>query len=1054
MRVIETAIKHVDKIFHIGDIHIRNVNRHSEYRSVFRKLYSKIKKMSTGNSLIYVAGDVVHAKTDMSPELVDLTAEFFDSLANICPTIVITGNHDCNLNNTHRLDALGPIIKTLKHENLFYFKDNGLYKFADIIFNVMSVFEKPKNYIFANQIDCNDNELKIALHHGAVNKALTDAGWQLSNEHVTANLFAGHDFTLLGDIHKMQYLDDAETIAYCGSLIQQNHGENLTHGMLVWDLNSKTSEFVKIENDYGYFTLDINNGKIENDLSLIPKKPRLRVRVTNTDSAVLNVILADIKSKYKVQDISKQTVNAINSVTDEDKITFGNVRDVEWQNNIITEYLETEHNVPEKYLDIIRHINRTISSKLPNDITTRNIIWTPKKFTFSNMFSYGETNVIDFTSMKGTYGLFAPNASGKSTLLDALMFCCFDKCSRTRKGIHVLNNKSTQFTSEFEFEIHNETYFIKRTGNKLSNGHVKVNVDFWKIDTNGNHVDLNGDQRDTTNKNIRSYLGTYEDFIITTMSMQTNNTSFIEKSQRERKDLLSQFLDIDVFDQQFQIANDDIKETAVLIKNYNKIDYPTEIADLKKQFDSFSKTYDNKIRDKREHEKLKDELTELIITETKKLKSISSDIKEPDFYESKIKQSEQTLTSLHKEHLNINDKIQKVTLKITELQDKINVIDEDKLIALQREYDQIAGDINMTRFQLDATEKQLSHAKEKEGKLTNHKYDPECEFCMANPWLHETKNIIDTIPFLELQIKTLNTEIDKMEARKTEINGYNIDDTLTMLKKYKVDLNTANDIKSKLERNLIQKEKEIDNTSHYISELTNELKTSIDKLDDIKFNKDINDNIKSLSEEVSDLTIEIQDLDSGIIDTSGKLHLIKEKIQRYNDELNILQNLEDKYKAYGYYLTAVHRNGIPYYLISKALPKIESEINNILTQIVDFTIVLNSDGKNINAYIAYDEERFWPIELTSGMERFVSSLAIRASLVRISTLPRPNFIAIDEGLGVLDSDNLNNMYLLFNYLKSQFEFVLLITHIDAAKDIVTNRIELDNVNGFSRINVG
>jgi hypothetical protein len=59
--------------------------------------------------------------------------------------------------------------------------------------------------------------LKIALHHGAVHSAKTDIGYEISNEHVTTDLFSGHDMTLLGDIHKpAQFL--TETIAYPGSL--------------------------------------------------------------------------------------------------------------------------------------------------------------------------------------------------------------------------------------------------------------------------------------------------------------------------------------------------------------------------------------------------------------------------------------------------------------------------------------------------------------------------------------------------------------------------------------------------------------------------------------------------------------------------------------------------------------------------------------------------------------------------------------------------------------------------------------------------------------------
>jgi DNA repair exonuclease SbcCD ATPase subunit len=113
--------------------------------------------------------------------------------------------------------------------------------------------------------------------------------------------------------------------------------------------------------------------------------------------------------------------------------------------------------------------------------------------------------------------------------------------------------------------------------------------------------------------------------------------------------------------------------------------------------------------------------------------------------------------------------------------------------------------------------------------------------------------------------------------------------------------------------------------------------------------------------------------------------------------------------------------------------------------------MLETDGKNINAYIVYDDDNFWPIELTSGMERFISSLAIRSSLINISSLPRPSFLAIDEGLGNLDSNMLMSISMLFEYLKSQFQFTMLISHIDQARDMVDNIIELSKTNGYSKI---
>lgn len=201
MKVIqlESTLTTIDKIYHLADIHIRNLKRHNEYQTVFNRTVDLIKQTIGPNDIIFLGGDIVHAKTDMTPELVQAVQEFFKQFADLAPTILITGNHDCNLNNKSRLDALTPIVNALNHPNLYYLKDSGVYQLADKHFTVMSVFDIPATFIKADEFTA---DYKIALHHGAVDTAQTDVGFVLSNKHVTVDLFNGYDLTLLGDIHK------------------------------------------------------------------------------------------------------------------------------------------------------------------------------------------------------------------------------------------------------------------------------------------------------------------------------------------------------------------------------------------------------------------------------------------------------------------------------------------------------------------------------------------------------------------------------------------------------------------------------------------------------------------------------------------------------------------------------------------------------------------------------------------------------------------------------------------------------------------------------------
>jgi DNA repair exonuclease SbcCD ATPase subunit/predicted MPP superfamily phosphohydrolase len=1047
MQHIDIGMKKIGKIYHIADVHVRNVKRHKEYNLVFNRLYSYIKKTKTDDSLIYVAGDIVHAKTDMSPELVSVVSDFFKQLADIAPTIVITGNHDCNLNNNYRLDALSPIVKALNHQNLHYLKDNGVYSMAGVHFNVMSVFDKPVDYIKADSFQ---GDYKIALHHGSVHNASTDAGFVLSNTHVTTEMFKGHDLVLLGDIHKPQFLDDDKTVAYAGSLIQQNHGEALGHGIMIWDLESKKCKFVEIENDYGYYTFQVDEGKITNPSDKIPLRPRLRFKVKDTDSATLKRIIADIKSQYKVQDIALQKVNALNTTNSKNKINFGNIRDVEWQNKVITDYLTDEYALDDELLDTVRYINRQVHSKLPTSTLTRNITWIPKTFKFSNMFSYGSNNSIDFSNMNGTYGLFAPNASGKSTLLDALAFCCFDKCSRTKKAVHVLNNKKSNFECKFEFDLGKYTYFIERKAKKQSNGHVKLNVDFWRIDESGNHENLNGEQRDSTNKNIRQYLGSYEDFVLTALSLQNNNTGFIDKTQRERKDLLSQFLDLDIFEKQYLIGHEDIRETAALIREYKRKDFSTDLSSAKDIISQFTGSYEQMKVDKTEHEQMKTNLNDIIFVMTKELKDVDNTL-DPDDITSKIEQAKIQL----QEYVQIRDQksgmiVSKKDL-INNTQFKIDSVDEDKLYSQIDILKTYISDIDKLKNDLKLKQLKIQHAQKMVSKLDKHEWDPECKFCMANPWLQETKQIADLLPKLIDEEQQILFDIDDIGNKIDDLRKEQPREKIDLLNAFKSDVNKWKQLLATMEHEHSKCEWDVETLFVKISDYKKQLIKAKRQKDNIEFNKKKNSEIKEIRDEITTVNSEVSDLDSKLLNLSGKLKMAEKSREDAETGINRLKTLEQQYQAYEYYQKAVNRDGVPYHLISKALPQIESEINNILNQIVDFTMVMDTDGKNINAYIVYDDDNYWPLELTSGMEKFISSLAIRTSLINVSNLPRPNFLAIDEGFGVLDSDNLNSMYMLFDYLKSQFGFILCISHIDAMRDIVDKLVEIKKVNGYSEI---
>ena len=142
------------------------------------------------------------------------------------------------------------------------------------------------------------------------------------------------------------------------------------------------------------------------------------------------------------------------------------------------------------------------------------------------------------------------------------------------------------------------------------------------------------------------------------------------------------------------------------------------------------------------------------------------------------------------------------------------------------------------------------------------------------------------------------------------------------------------------------------------------------------FRSKIEDQVDQYTTELDNQVYQLDMLDQKITDLSGQIQVLKSRKKEILNNIKKVEELEDKYQAYEYYLDSVKRDGVPYELISKSLPTIEGAVNEILAQIVDFSIIFEMDGKNINNYIVYDDDRVWPLELSSGMEKFLSSLSM------------------------------------------------------------------------------
>ena len=1046
----------VEKIYHLADLHIRNLKRHKEYRDVFQKFLESVEADNIQNSVIYLAGDIAHAKTEMSPELVREISWFLTECSKLRETFLITGNHDCNLNNDYRLDVLTPIVENLNNPRIHYLRDTGVYPFENLTFVVYSILDKKSNWPKGEDIE---GENKICLFHGPVNKAQTDIGYTVSSNSFTLDMFDGFDMVMMGDIHKRQNFGIPH-IAYAGSMVQQNHGELLEgHGYLLWDVESRTYQEFDLHNDYGYLTIDVVNGEIpqwvfdEIDTKL-PKFPRLRLRFTSTEASVMKLKITELKQMFKVSEVTvtrTDTIGQLKTNTRVNKNIVGNVKDVTFQNQLIRDYLESQFLLDNEDLDKISEFNVDINSRVDDSKSAENIIWTPVQFEFSNMFSYGENNLIRFENAQGIMGIFAPNASGKSSLFDAISFCIFDKTSRTFLAKNILNNRKTQFECKLQFQIHEIDYYIHRKAKLVNKGTaVKVDVDFWK-EEDGIITSLNGEQRRDTNHIIQQYLGTYDDFVLTSLSLQGNNALFIDKSQSERKDILAQFIGVDIFDKLYNEAYEENRDNATLIKKFKRDDFTTTLANVETKLSDKTTEYQGVQQEVNDlKETIETQNTELLSL-SGQLVQLNSDLDDIKTLESKLK----TLQS-KKEELETQQGLQQAKLigleeTQIELEEKLDGYDEEDILQQFQLYGKLNDELRELTNEIEKIEIKEQSLEERIAHVKSHKYNPECEICMENSegfitakmslqselsqLVNNKAIVVRTRDNVVSQINTLKGyETIHQEMLSTQQKEANISKEISTIHNT---ISSSETLEVRINNDIQQQEKLIE--EYYKNE------------EQIEINRQLNSQIRVIKSELNSTKSELNKKDRVLLKLNGEVSTLKSEKDTIRKRIKEVEKLEEQFKLYEFYLNALSRDGVSYELISKALPMIEGEVNNILAQIVEFGMQLEMDGKNINAYIVYDDQR-WSLEMCSGMEKFISGLAIRIALINVCNLPRPNFLVIDEGFGTLDSENLTSLYMLFSYLKTQFDFVMVISHIDSMRDVVDSLLEVNkDPDGFSHI---
>ena len=269
----------IKKIFAIADIHIPNseekVPYHEMLKQAIAEIYKATKNIPNDEFRIIIAGDIFHNKIRISNEASDTFHMMLNYLNAIGKTYIIAGNHDMLENNLDRLDSISPTfgIKDV-YPNVVYLDreteyKSGCYVDDNVIFALYSIFDGFKRPLGLDEtIKDNPSNRVIGLYHGDINGSVTDLG-RVSENGLPVTEFEGCDCVIAGHIHKHQELNKNDIpIVYCGSLLQQNSGENIEgHGYIELNVDNLSYEQHDVTNNYKIYHFKINSyDDVNNDV--------------------------------------------------------------------------------------------------------------------------------------------------------------------------------------------------------------------------------------------------------------------------------------------------------------------------------------------------------------------------------------------------------------------------------------------------------------------------------------------------------------------------------------------------------------------------------------------------------------------------------------------------------------------------------------------------------------------------------------------------------------------------------------------------------------------
>lgn len=1075
------------KIIAISDIHWRGLTRHAEYTRAFEHLFKKARKINP--DLIFLGGDYFHTKTSgISPEVIDRLAWMFKSMGDIAPVHAILGNHDGNLANEDRQDAISPIVKAMNHPNVLLHKNSGV-QVESTVFRlcVYSCFDKSG----WDKCKPSPDVINIAAFHGSVGGTQMDNGWIMpdSKAEVKLDMFQGYDFVFLGDIHKRQFLAQRPDkngvlkpwIGYPGSTIQQNYGEEEVKGFLVWDIRSRDDwdvEFVEVENFQPFITFPWQDS-VEDTIKALQSSRKLldgsRYRLTS--KTPLNPLLErQISHVLKTDHGGLEVVFKAEKSLGYDMINHGNIavkktslrNDKEVMHGFYREFLDSnpkkflvsDSQIREGYDAIDVYLDRFNASEIE---TTRDVSWTIKEFEFDNLFRYGEGNRINFGNLDGVVGVFGKNKIGKSSIVGALMYVLFNGSDRdgiTKNG-QIMNQNKKSCQAKIVLTVNGVDYRIERSSQRVTmpkrgkktkgeeefdGDKTETRVNLTRLNPDGTETNLNGTAREETDKVIRKLLGNSQDFLMTSVATQSRMERFIDEGPSARKTILNRFLDLDIFEKLYVYAKEDVANLTAKASalsgawraNWNKTQ--EELWGPIKNKEEELEILEQKVSETREQV----DALRLWIAQNESVDAVEA-TNNLLRVQQKLFSLKRQLTKAEQDQIGLTQAIAEIIANVEKLQAEASQIDIKALQAGIDKIREVENKLSSGTFSLKEQQRILEGQEKSVRKLTLVPCGDQFPNCLYIKDSHDDKK---TIEAKRTEVARLSESLAEVSL---ELKRYQEERFAEKLNRhFAVQQNIKELLKEKTEKEaqLVLVNKSCSDINKWLTLARQEEA----KLADLAANQDDISLLEAKKKELKtlqDTALAQERRRTELLVQLGRDKAMIEQMTNDQAEATILLN---KIRVYESVQAAFHKNGIPAIVLKTQLPAINTELAKLLGGLVDFNITFDTEpGSNTMDIWIEDGHSTRILELGSGMEKMLASIAIRVALTNLSSLSKSDLLIIDEGFNALDEEHVGKCLELLQTLKGYFKTVLVISHMQRVKEAADSIIEVVSTGQDSRV---